>query len=97
MMVAVEKDKGDSLMEGDNVYIPHVMKIEKVIEETQNIKTFHFNFKDETQKAQFGFKSGQFAEYSVFGVGEATFCISSSPTRMDHLEFSVMRVGNVTQ
>lgn len=97
MMVAAEKDKGDSLMEGDNVYIPHVMKIEKVIEETQNIKTFHFNFKDETQKAQFGFKSGQFAEYSVFGVGEATFCISSSPTRMDHLEFSVMRVGKVTQ
>ncbi|MDY6853321.1 MAG: FAD/NAD(P)-binding protein [Thermodesulfobacteriota bacterium] len=83
-------------MEGDNVYIPHVMKIEKVIQETGNIKTFHFNFKDQSEKGKFAFKSGQFAEYSIFGEGEATFCISSSPTRMDHLEFSVMKAGKVT-
>ena len=83
-------------MEGDNVYLPHVMKVEKVIRETGNIKTFHFNFKDEGQKDKFSFKSGQFAEYSIFGEGEATFCISSSPTRMDHLEFSVMKAGKVT-
>ena len=84
-------------MKADNVYIPHVMKIEKVIQETGNIKTFHINFKDENQKSLFNFKSGQFAEYSIFGVGEATFCISSSPTRMNHLEFSVMKAGKVTQ
>ena len=48
-------------------------------------------------RESFSFLSGQFAEYSVFGEGEATFCISSSPTRPDHLEFSVKRVGRVTQ
>ena len=54
------------------------------------------NFIDPSLRETFSFRSGQFAEYSVFGEGEATFCISSSPTRLDHLEFSVKRVGRVT-
>ncbi|MCK4703603.1 FAD/NAD(P)-binding protein [Candidatus Bathyarchaeota archaeon] len=60
------------------------------------MKTFHFNFKDEKLREEFTFESGQFGEYSVFGVGEAPFCISSSPTRKDHLEFAMQRVGRVT-
>lgn len=83
------------LAEG-NVYLPHIAVIEKIVDETYDTKTFHFNFKDEELRKEFTFESGQFGEYSVFGVGEATFCISSSPTRMDHLEFSVRRVGTVT-
>ncbi|GAH12134.1 unnamed protein product, partial [marine sediment metagenome] len=70
------------------------MVIEKIIDETPGeraIRTFHFNFKDEKLREEFTFESGQFAEYSVFGVGEAPFCISSSPTRSDHLEFAVLR------
>jgi sulfhydrogenase subunit gamma (sulfur reductase) len=80
----------------DNVYVPHVMVIEKIIEETPNVRTFHFNFKDKELAKKFRFESGQFGQYSVFGLGEATFCISSSPTRPDHLEFAVQRVGRVT-
>jgi NAD(P)H-flavin reductase len=80
----------------DNVYLPHIMVIGKIIEETANIRTFHFNFKDEKLQKEFRFESGQFGEYSVFGIGEAPFCISSSPTRRDHLEFTVQRVGRVT-
>ena len=81
---------------GGNVYLPHIAVIEKVIDETPAVKTFHFNFKDEKLREEFSFESGQFAEYSVFGVGEAPFCISSSPTRKDHLEFAMQRVGKVT-
>ena len=81
---------------GGNVYLPHIAVIEKVIDETPAVKTFHFNFKDEKLRQEFTFESGQFAEYSVFGVGEAPFCISSSPTRKDHLEFAMQRVGKVT-
>jgi len=81
---------------GGNVYLPHIAVIEKVIDETPAVKTFHFNFKDEKLREEFTFESGQFAEYSVFGVGEAPFCISSSPTRKDHLEFAMQRVGKVT-
>jgi sulfhydrogenase subunit gamma (sulfur reductase) len=79
-----------------NVYLPHLAVIEKIVEETPGILTFHFNFKDPKLKEEFTFESGQFGEYSVFGVGEATFCISSSPTRRDHLEFAVQRAGTVT-
>jgi sulfhydrogenase subunit gamma (sulfur reductase) len=80
----------------DNVYLPHVMVIEKIIEETPGVRTFHFNFKDKKLAKEFSFESGQFGQYSVFGAGEAAFCISSSPTRPDHLEFAVQRVGRVT-
>jgi sulfhydrogenase subunit gamma (sulfur reductase) len=79
-----------------NVYMPHIAVIEKVIEETPGVRTFHLNFKDEKLRKEFTFASGQFGQYSVLGVGEATFCISSSPTRPDHLEFAVQRVGKVT-
>ncbi len=80
----------------DNVYLPHIAVIDKIIEETPTVRTYHFNFKDEKLREDFTFESGQFGECSVFGVGEATFCISSSPTRRDHLEFAVQRVGRVT-
>ncbi|MCL0053242.1 FAD/NAD(P)-binding protein [Dehalococcoidales bacterium] len=82
-----------------NVYLPHIAVIKKIIDEVPGvrpIKTFHFNFKEEKVGKVFTFNPGQFAEYSVFGIGEATFCISSSPSRTDHLEFTVMRVGKVT-
>ena len=81
---------------GGNVYLPHIAVIEKIIEETPGVSTFHFNFKDKKLKEEFTFESGQFGEYSVFGIGEATFCISSSPTHRDHLEFAVQRAGRVT-
>jgi len=80
-----------------NPYQPHPTEIVKVIQETADTKTFHIQFVDPSLRESFSFLSGQFAEYSVLGEGEATFCISSSPTRLDHLEFSVKRVGRVTQ
>ncbi|MFC1984498.1 FAD/NAD(P)-binding protein [Chloroflexota bacterium] len=80
-----------------NVYLPHLAVIEKVIDETTSVRTFHFNFKDERLRETFTFDSGQFGEYSVLGIGEAPFCISSSPTRRDHLEFAVQSVGRVTK
>jgi sulfhydrogenase subunit gamma (sulfur reductase) len=79
-----------------NVYVPHIAVIEKIIEESPMVRTFHFNFKDEKLRKEFTFESGQFADYTVFGVGEAPFCISSSPTRRDHYEFAANRVGKVT-
>ena len=91
-----KEDCCSSLLNDENPYLPHIMVIEKIVEETPDTKTFHFNFKDPQMKEQFTFNSGQFGEYSIFGVGESTFCISSSPTRMDHLECSIKKVGKVT-
>ncbi len=79
-----------------NVYLPHIAIIEKIIDETPGVRTFRFNFKDEKLRGEFAFDSGQFGEYSILGIGEATFCISSSPTRRDHLEFTTQKVGRLT-
>lgn len=43
-----------------------------------------------------GHKPGQFVEISVFGVGEAPFCVSSAPTTTPTFEIAVRKVGSVT-
>ncbi|OAD20942.1 heterodisulfide reductase, cytochrome reductase subunit, partial [Candidatus Thiomargarita nelsonii] len=79
-----------------NIYQPHLMTINKVIQETPDIKTFQLVFQDEAMREKFSFKAGQFAEYSAFGSGESTFCIASSPTRMEQIECCFRRVGKNT-
>ena len=81
----------------NNVYLPHLAVIEKTIDETYDTRTFHFNFKDEKLRQEFTFQPGQFCLLSVLGVGEAPFCVSSSPTRRDHLECSIRQVGRLTR
>jgi len=80
-----------------NVYLPHLAVIDKIIDETYDTRTFHFNFKDEKLKEEFTFDSGQFCLVSILGIGEAPFCISSSPTRRGHLECSIRQVGKLTR
>jgi sulfhydrogenase subunit gamma (sulfur reductase) len=46
--------------------------------------------------SELGHNPGQFVEVSAFGIGEAPFSISSSPTRGEAFELCVRRVGNVT-
>ena len=79
-----------------NIYQPHLMTIKNVIQETPDIKTFHLVFQDDKAAENFSFETGQFAEYSAFGFGESTFCIASSPTRMDHIECCFRASGKNT-
>lgn len=79
-----------------NLYLPDMATIQEVIDETPNIKTFRVTLNNEERMKAFSFEPGQVGQLSVFGVGEATFVINSSPTRMDYLQFSVMKVGEVT-
>lgn len=83
-------------MQKDNVYIPYKMRIEKITEEAPMTKTFRLKFVDENDATSFDFKAGQFGEYSVFGEGESTFCIASSPTRKDYIECTFRLAGRVT-
>jgi NAD(P)H-flavin reductase len=79
-----------------NIYKPELMVIKDIIDETPDVKTFKLQFKDPDAHKNFNFKAGQFAEYSVFGEGECTFCIASSPTRKEYLECSFKQAGKVT-
>jgi sulfhydrogenase subunit gamma (sulfur reductase) len=80
----------------DNIYMPYLMKIEKVTFEAPGVKTFMLKFVNEEDLNRFIFKAGQFGEYSVYGVGESTFCIASSPTRTGYIECTFRQTGKVT-
>ena len=87
--------EADTLVSVD--YVPYRMRVAKVTEETPDVRTFRLIFEDEEEGQKFAFKAGQFGLYSVFGYGESTFCIASSPTREGYLECSIKRAGRVTQ
>ena len=79
-----------------NPYTPNLATIEKIITETWDTKTFRVVFQDEEIRENFTYEPGQFQEVSVFGSGECTFCLTSSPTRKGYIEFSVKKVGATT-
>ncbi|HWR75265.1 MAG TPA: FAD/NAD(P)-binding protein, partial [Bacteroidales bacterium] len=81
----------------DNIYMPYLMKVEKVTFEAPGVKTFMLKFVNEEDQNRFAFKAGQFGEYSVFGAGESTFCIASSPTRKGYIECTFRQAGKVTK
>jgi len=80
----------------DNIYLPYLVTVEKITEEAPGVKTFRLKFKDDEESSAFKFKAGQFAEYSVFGEGECTFCIASPPTRNGYVECTFREAGKVT-
>jgi NAD(P)H-flavin reductase len=77
-------------------YIVSKMRILSITDETVDTKTFRLEFCDPQRGEEFEFHAGQFGLYSVFGAGEATFCIASSPTEKGYIECSVKRTGKVT-
>ena len=79
-----------------NPYMPEMATITRIIEETPNIKSFQVVLNDAEKMKAFKFQPGQVGQLSVFGVGESTFVINTPPTRMEYLQFSVMKAGEVT-
>ncbi len=75
-----------------NVYRPIEADLLEVIEETPTIKTFVTK-----PREPMGFKAGQFMEVTVPGIGEAPFTPSSSPSQTETIDFTIMRVGRVTE
>ncbi len=85
-----------SACECRNLYNPYKMRIAKITDEAPGVKTFRLEFVNPADAEQFTFKAGQFAEYSVFGEGESTFCIASAPTRKGYVECTFRQAGRVT-
>jgi sulfhydrogenase subunit gamma (sulfur reductase) len=83
-------------MVSENIYKPYKMRIADIRVEAPAVKTFRLEFADEAEAKAFNFKAGQFGEYSVFGEGECTFCIASSPTRKGYIECTFRQAGRVT-
>ena len=80
----------------ENIYLPRMATIQSMRPETIDVTTFRVTIDGSDGTGKFEYKSGQFAEVSVLGVGEAPISISSSPTRPEAIEFSIRRVGELT-
>jgi sulfhydrogenase subunit gamma (sulfur reductase) len=81
-------------MSARSLYEPQLTKIERVERETPDTHTFFLNAEGVEWRG--AYKPGQFVELSVFGAGEAPFCLAQSPTRSDFIEVTVRRTGTVT-
>ena len=76
----------------ENIYKPFKVTLEKVIEESPLIKTFVF-----VPEREFSFKTGEFIELTLDGIGEAPFTPSSSPLVTDRFDVTIMKAGYVTE
>ncbi|SPF47885.1 NiFe hydrogenase subunit, putative [Candidatus Sulfotelmatobacter kueseliae] len=80
----------------NDVFLPDLACLTGLCDETPDTRTFRLRFRDSSKVKDFRFLPGQFIELSVFGYGEAPFCIASSPTRPEALETTVRRTGQLT-
>ena len=81
-------------MSAADLYQPLLAPIVSIEEETPDTRT-NFLAADRIGWRR-DYQPGQFVELSVFGVGEAPFCLAQSPTRSAFLEVTIRRTGSVT-
>ncbi len=74
-----------------NAFVPIPALVEDIIDETPTIKTFVFR-----PAEPIPFKSGQFMQLEVPGLGEAPFTPSSSPFETERMEITILKAGLVT-
>jgi sulfite reductase subunit B len=78
-------------MSSENPYMPVTAEIQTIVSETPSIKTFVLRPREEVH-----FRTGQFVELTLPGLGEAPFTPSSSPQVRETLDITVMKAGRVT-
>ncbi len=83
----------------ENPYIPKQVRITEIVTENDvnHLKTFKLEFLNEQDAQSFRYLPGQFAELTVFGVGESPIGIASSPTEKGYILFTVKRTGRTTE
>lgn len=81
----------------ENVYLPKIAVVDRVVDEIQDVKTFYWRFEDPADQEAFrGFKPGQFVQVTLFGSGEMPLSLPPSPTEGETF-FTVRRVGSCTE
>ena len=82
--------------QAENIYLPRIAVLDRVVQEIQDVKTFYWHFEDPVDQRAFRcFRPGQFAEVSLFGVGEFPTSLPPSPTEAETF-FTVRHVGSCT-
>ncbi|MHA1198613.1 MAG: FAD/NAD(P)-binding protein [Candidatus Heimdallarchaeaceae archaeon] len=78
-------------------YKTHPAVILAIRDLTDDTRYFKLRCKDDLMNKNFQYRPGQFVIFSLPGVGEATFSLSSTPTRRDFIEFGIRKVGTFTK
>jgi sulfhydrogenase subunit gamma (sulfur reductase) len=80
----------------DNVYLPKLARLERVVDDIADVKTFYWRFDEAAEQTKFQrFRPGQFAQVSLFGVGEFPASLPPSPTETETF-FTIRQVGSCT-
>jgi NAD(P)H-flavin reductase len=80
----------------ENIYLPKLAVLDRVVDEIAEVKTFHWHFEDPEEQRKFKrFRPGQFAQVSLFGTGEFPASLPPSPTE-DGTFFTIRQVGSCT-
>ena len=81
---------------GTNPMQPFLGTLVEVKDLANEIKIFRVELQNGGKEAFAGYKPGQFAFLSAFGLGEAPFGIANTPERGPTLDFAINRLGSVT-
>jgi NAD(P)H-flavin reductase len=80
----------------ENIYLPKLAVLDRVVDDIPEVKTFYWRFEDAAAQAEFKrFRPGQFAQVSLFGVGEFPASLPPSPTEEETF-FTIRQVGSCT-
>lgn len=77
-----------------NPYIPSLLTVDAIRDETPDVRTLRL--RPLTNSSRVSWRAGQFAQFTVFGVGECPFTFANSPTRADYVECTFKLMGKVT-
>jgi len=85
-----------NLSKNKNIYLPEVAVLDRVVDDIPEVKTFYWRFENPAAQAEFKrFRPGQFAQISLFGVGEFPASLPPSPTE-EQTFFTIRQVGSCT-
>lgn len=76
-----------------NPYMPSIFTIDEIRDETPDVRTLRLR---PINGSSVSWRAGQFAQFTVFGVGECPFTFANSPTRAEYVECTFKRMGKVT-
>ena len=80
----------------DNPFYPEMMRIVRNYEIAESVRFFQVRPLDVKKAMATDYIPGQFMMVSVLGIGEAPFCVSSTPSRPGLYEFCIRKTGSVT-
>jgi len=79
-----------------DLYTPVMMRLISKRDVANETRFFQMVPTEDYKQVELNYKPGQFMMLSLYGLGEAPFSITSSPTRKGNIEFAIRKVGKFT-